>query len=306
MHPLQPPDMPEWLESLLPKPHRRYCMEVGSGTNMHVMESGEGYPVLMLHGNPTWGFLYRKIIEHLAGTRLRCIAPDLIGLGFSTKPRRMAAHSLENHGAWMVALIDRLSVEGLILVIQDWGGPIGMRALAERPHLLKGLVIANTAILPPKPNFRPTAFHRFSNMPLISDLVFRLFQFPQTALHKVQGDPGSIQGDVAKAYRYPLRKLLDRTAPLALARMVPSSLIHPSVEPLAKCRALAEQFKGPCEIVWGNKDPILGRVLPRIKTLLPHAGVTETNAGHFLQEEVPEQIAAAISRVAKAIKLANQ
>ncbi len=295
---MSPPSIPNWIETMLPAGNRRIAVNVGDHQRIHVMEVGEGFPVLMLHGNPTWGFLYRKIMEQLSGENLRCIAPDLIGLGFSTKPGRIHEHTLENHAAWLGAFIDQLNENGLILVIQDWGGPIGMRALADRPHLLKGLVVLNTAIMPPKSDFKPTAFHRFSNMPVISDIVFRLFHFPQTILHKVQGDPESIKGNVAKAYQYPLKKYTDNLAPLALARMVPGSLTHPSVAGLQKCRALAESFKGPVEIVWGKKDPILGRVLPRIKALLPQANVTETNAGHFLQEEVPDQIAEAIVRVA--------
>jgi haloalkane dehalogenase len=299
---LPPPVIPEWIENMLPEEIRRYGVHVNDQMTMHVMETGVGFPVLMLHGNPTWGFLYRKVMMRLSGQSLRCIAPDLIGLGFSAKPDRIIDHTLENHAAWMGALIDQLNVDGLILVIQDWGGPIGMRALFDRSHLLKGLVILNTAIMPPKPDFTPTAFHKFSNTPVISDIVFRLFHFPQNALHKVQGDPDSIKGDVAKAYQFPLKKYKDNLAPLALARMVPGSLAHPSVEGLQKCQTLAESFKGPCEIVWGKKDPILGRVLPRIKSLLPLAGVTETNGGHFLQEEVPDQIAEAIERVAGAVK----
>jgi haloalkane dehalogenase len=86
--------------------------------------------------------------------------------------------------------------------------------------------------------------------------------------------------------------------------MVPDSLVHPSVEGLEKCRALAESFTGPAEIVWGEKDPILGRVLKRVQALLPHAGVTRTPAGHFLQEEVPDKIAAAIRRVAQQVSRA--
>lgn len=301
MNKLPSPDMPDWIEKMLPEGHRRYCVDVGDRQTMHVMEAGEGFPVLMLHGNPTWGFLYRKIMERLSGQNLRCIAPDIIGLGFSTKPGRLEDHTLENHAAWLGSLIDQMDLDSLIFVGQDWGGPIGMRALADRPHLLKGLVILNTAIMPPKPDFKPTPFHKFSNMPVVSDVVFRLFHFPQIALHKVQGDPESIKGEVAKAYQYPLKKFKDNLAPLALARMVPNSLTHPTVEPLKKCQALAENFGGPCEIVWGKKDPILGRVLPRIKALLPQAGVTETNAGHFLQEEVPDQIAEAIVRVAEAV-----
>ncbi len=298
---ISPPVIPDWIETMLPKENRRCTVNVGDQKTMHVMETGEGFPILMLHGNPTWGFLYRKIMMRLSGRNLRCIAPDLIGLGFSTKPDRIGEHTLENHAAWLGSFIDQLNVDGLILVIQDWGGPIGMRAMADRPHLLKGLVIQNTAIMPPKPDFKPTPFHKFSNMPVISDIAFRLFHFPQNALHKVQGDPESIKGGVAKAYQFPLKKFKDNLAPLALARMVPSSLTHPSVAGLQKCQALAESFKGPCEIVWGKKDPILGRVLPRIKNLLPQAGVTETGAGHFLQEEVPDQIAETIGRVAKAI-----
>jgi cis-3-alkyl-4-acyloxetan-2-one decarboxylase len=302
MNLLPPPIIPDWIENMLPDGNHRYAANVDDQKMMHVVETGKGFPVLMLHGNPTWGFLYRKIIQRLSGQNLRCIAPDLMGLGFSSKPDRVEDHTLDNHASWMGSLIDQLRLDGLILVIQDWGGPIGVRALADRSHLLKGLVVLNTAIMPPKPDFKPTPFHKFSNMPVISHIVFRLFHFPQNMLDRVQGDPESIRGDVAKAYQFPLKKFKDNLAPLALARMVPNSLSHPSVEPLQKCKALAESFKGPCEIVWGKKDPILGRVLPRIKGVLPHANITETNAGHFLQEEVPDQIAEAVLRVAGAVR----
>jgi len=95
-----------------------------------------------------------------------------------------------------------------------------------------------------------------SRMPVVSNLIFRLFAFPQRVLHKTQGQSDSIIGNTARAYLYPLRKIRENQAPLALARMVPDSLTHPSVEPLRKCKAFAESFKGPSEIVWGDKDPI--------------------------------------------------
>lgn len=295
------PDMPAWIAQMLPQEYRRYGIDVGDHKIMHVMETGSGYPVLLLHGNPTWGFLYRRIMAQLAGANLRCIVPDLIGLGFSSKPERLDDHTLAKHAEWLGALIDQLQLEGLIFVGQDWGGPIGLRALADRPQLLRGLILLNTAITPPPPNFKPTPFHKFANMPLVSDIAFRLFQFPQIVLHRVQGDPTSIRGDVAAAYRYPLRQFKNRIAPLALARMVPTSHTHPSIAHLEKCQHLAESFQGPAEIVWGKKDPILGRLLRRMRQILPQAKVTETEAGHFLQEEVPELIAAAIVRVAEVI-----
>jgi haloalkane dehalogenase len=272
-------------------------VEVG-GYRMHVMEWGAGRPVLLLHGNPTWGFLYRKVVAALRGEPLRLVVPDLVGLGFSDKPTRASEHQLERHAGWLGALIDDLGLRDLVFVGQDWGGPIGLRALAERPGLVKGLVILNTAVGPPRPGFRPTVFHRLARLPLVSDLLFRGLAFPQVALHCVQGDPRSISGDVARAYRFPLAGLRNNLAPLALARMTPSSLRHPSVEPLRRCQAFVEGFTGPSAIVWGDRDPILGRLRGRVQKLMPNARVTATAAGHFLQEEVPAEIADAVRFVA--------
>jgi len=272
-------------------------VEVG-GYRMHVMEWGAGRPVLMLHGNPTWGFLYRKVVAALRGEPLRLVVPDLVGLGFSDKPRQGSEHRLESHARWLGALLDGLGLEGLVFVGQDWGGPIGLRALAERPGLAKGLVVLNTGVGPPRPGFRPTLFHRLARVPLVSDVLFRALAFPQRILHRVQGDPASISGDVARAYRFPLAGLRNNLAPLALARMTPNTLTHPSMEPLRRCQAFVEGFTGPTAIVWGDRDPILGRVRGRVQKLMPNARVTATAAGHFLQEEVPREIADAVRFVA--------
>jgi len=265
---------------------------------MHVMEAGDGRPVLLLHGNPTWGFLYRKVAAELAAEPLRLIMPDLVGLGFSDKPAARE-HTLEHHARWLGALLDHLKLDGLVFVGHDWGGPIGLRALAERAGLARGLVILNTVVGPPRPGFRPTAFHRLARFPVVSDLLFRGLGFPQSIMHRVQGDPASIRGDVARAYRFPLRGLRNNAAPLALARMVPDSLAHPSIEPLRRSQAFVEGFTGPAAIVWGDRDPILGRVRSWIEKLMPRARVTRTEGGHFLQEEAPREIAEAIRSVAR-------
>ena len=266
---------------------------------LHVMERGEGQVVLMIHGNPTWGYLWRKVALALPEAGYRCVMPDLVGLGLSSKPRLLSAHSLDAHAAWLGDLVQQLDLRDVILVVQDWGGAIGSLAFSEQEHRLAGLVVLNTVLMPPREGFKPTAFHRFAQAPVLSDVAFRLLGFPQNRLHGVQGDPSSIQGTTARAYRYPLRRLLDRAAPLALARMVPDRLDHPSIPALERCRDLVTRFHGPTEIVWGRRDPILGRVLGAIKRMLPQAGVTETDAGHFLQEEVPDAIAAAVERVAQ-------
>ncbi|MDB4971045.1 MAG: alpha/beta hydrolase fold protein, partial [Myxococcales bacterium] len=142
-------------------------------------------------------------------------------------------------------------------------------------------------------------FHRFARLPIVSNAVFRLGGFPQNAMRFVQGDRKSITGEVARAYRWPLRHLADRVAPLALARMVPNTPEHPSVAALARCLAFVDAFQGPAAIVWGDKDPVLGSVLGFVERRLPRASVTRTHAGHFLQEEVPDALAAAVRDVTR-------
>ncbi len=295
---MQPPALPEWLDRQLP--FRRSLVDVGGGLRMHVMEQGSGRPVVMLHGNPTWGFLWRKVALALTGEPLRIILPDLVGLGLSDKPRDPRLHTIENHARWLGTLLDTLVPDDTMLFVgQDWGGPIGLRALADRPSRVAGLVLANTVIGPPRPGFRPTAFHRFARLPLVSDFMFRVVGFPQNALGWAQGDRRSIRGDVARAYRWPLRHLADRIAPLAMARMVPDSPSHPSIAALTRCQELVDGFAGPVALVWGDRDPVLGRVRSFIERRLPAAPVTRTQAGHFLQEEVPDELAAAVRDVTR-------
>lgn len=295
---LHAPPLPPWLDRMLP--FERYRVRIGA-REMHVLEGGvpTGRPVLMLHGNPSWSFLYRKVAAELAGEPLRLLMPDLLGLGLSDKPHRAEEHTLDNHGAWVGELIERLGLEGAVLVVQDWGGAIGLSAFAARRERLAGLVILNTVVGPPREGFRPTLFHRFAHAPVLSDLVFRGLEFPQRVIAFAQGDRRSIRGDVARAYRYPLRRIEDRIAPLALARMVPDGPGHPSIAPLRVCQELVTSFRGPVSIVWGDRDPILGRVRGHLQRLLPDAEVTTTRAGHFLQEEVPREIADAVRSVVR-------
>jgi haloalkane dehalogenase len=279
---------------MFPEGMRRRMVDV-DGVRIHVAEWGPpgAPPVLMLHGNPSWGFLYRKVVAALAGHPLRLVVPDLVGLGCSDKPRDPSIHTLVHHGRWIGNLIDRLGLDDMIFVGQDWGGPIGLYALEHRLERVRGVVLLNTVVGPPRPGFKPTPFHRFARLPVVSDLLFKL-GFPQIGMTFAQGDPRSILGFTALAYWWPLRAVADRVAPLAMARMVPDSLEHPSVPALAVCQQVLLGFRGPIAMVWGDRDPVLGRVRSHIERLVPRAVVTRTRAGHFLQEEVPAEIAAAI------------
>jgi pimeloyl-ACP methyl ester carboxylesterase len=297
---LPPPPLPDFLAPLLPYRRTVHVLQSGpdAGRRIHLIDHGDpaARPVVMLHGNPTWCFLWRKVIALLPG--FRCVAPDLLGLGFSDRLPRIADHSLDRHGAAMAEVVEALDLRGVILVGQDWGGPIAAQVGARLPERIAGLVLANTAVTVPA-HPKGTLFHRFARIPGLSDLVFRGFGFPQNVLSSIQGDKRSIRGDVARAYQWPLRTWRDRVAPLALARRVPNRPDHPSIQPLRRGAEWVLSFRGPAALVWGMRDPLLGRSLRHLESALPGAPVTRTAAGHFLQEEVPEELAAAIEGLAK-------
>ena len=296
---LPAPELPAWIAREVP--FTRYRVAVGDDLRMHVMETGIGLPVLMVHGNPTWGFLYRQVAMRLQGQGLRMIMPDLIGFGLSDKPRELARHTFRSHSRWLGSLIDQLDLDDVILACHDWGGPIATHAFSDRQDRLGGLVVMNTVLAPPPPGFKPSPVHRLSHIPLASDLVFRVLPFPQAALHLVQGDRSSIRGEVARAYRYPLRRMADRAAPLAMARLAVDREGHRSIPVLEECAAFVASFSGPRAMVWGRRDPILGRAYKRTKALLGDPAALETRAGHFLQEEVPDEIAGTVLEIARQV-----
>jgi len=294
------PPLPGFLAGDLPFERGAWRLEGGpdAGRLVHFVDHGPrgARPVVLVHGNPTWSYLWRKVIVRLP--ELRCVAPDLLGLGLS-ETIGLDEHSVDRHARAVAELVDALDLAGAVLVGQDWGGPIGAAAAAWAPRRFAGKVFANTAVVLPE-RLRGTAFHRFARRPVVSDLAFRLLGFPQNALHKAQGDRSSIRGRTARAYRWPLRGWRRRAAPLALARMVPDGPDHPSVPALRRAEAWALGDAGPTALVWGTRDPVLGRALDRHAAAFPDAPVTRTDAGHFLQEEVPDELAAAIRQLAAA------
>jgi haloalkane dehalogenase len=134
-------------------------------------------------------------------------------------------------------------------------------------------------------------------MPIVSDVVFGAFLFPVPVLDRTQGDPKSIGAFEKRAYRWPLRRLRDRAAPLGLARMVAGDERHPSVPIVDANGEWLKSHRAPIGLVWGTRDPILGRSLSRHEKALAPRFVEQTTAGHFLQEEVPDVLADAILRL---------
>ena len=291
------PALPVWLRSELPFDRRD--VRVG-GRRMTVVDHGprDALAVLMVHGNPTWSYLWRKVMRRLGGGGLRLVAPDLIGFGTSDKPLRASAHQLASHVEDVARAVDAIGVERFIAVGQDWGGPIACGVAERHASRVAGLVLGNTAALSPARPFRSKAFHRLSHLPVVSDALFRGLLFPVPVLDRVQGDRGSIGWREKAAYAWPFLSPLDRAGGLGLARMVPDSENHPTTAQMDRIGAWVEAFRGPAALVWARRDPILGRGLRRHREALPQASVRECDAGHFSQEEVPDLWADAIAEVA--------
>ena len=214
------------------------------------------------------------------------------------KPRAVAWHTLDRHAAALSAWMEARRLVDPILVVQDWGGPIGLLAAARASGVrFSAVCVLNTGVILPH-RFRGTAFHRLARAPLLAPVLFRMLGFPLRSLERVQADRRSISGEVARAYRWPLRRLA-RSRRAARPGPDGSRLRGPP----QRARAPRGRRMAPCLPRSGGADcgaegPAPGRALKRHLEAFPRARVTETDAGHFLQEEVPDIIARGIRRLA--------
>ncbi|HIE86154.1 MAG TPA: alpha/beta fold hydrolase [Pseudomonadales bacterium] len=288
--------LPDYAAQHVTDEYKSYFVEVEQGIKIHVLEVGSGFPVFLQHGNPTSGFLYRKIAEELPKDQLRIIMPTLVGLGFSSKVPA-SEHTLANHIRWINGVLSQLKLTELVYTGQDWGGPIGMGALALSPGLLKGAVILNTGFNAPKEAMDLSSAHATVKTPVVGELLLEVFVSIFERLPQMQGDPESLPADVTELYGKPVVESGNAKAPLAMMRMVTDGPDHPSAVEMRMIENYVQGLDIPAEIIWGMNDPILAKGLPLMKQNFPDAPVTETQGGHFLQEEVPGVIAAALLRV---------
>lgn len=288
--------LPDYAARHIGDGYKSYLVEVEPGIKVHVLDVGSGFPLFLQHGNPTSGFLYRKIAEELPTDRVRLIMPTLVGLGFSSKIPA-SEHTLDNHIRWINGVLAQLELKQLVFVGQDWGGPIGMGALALSPDLIRGAVVMNTGFNAPTEVKDISRAHATVKTPVLGELLLEVFTSIFDQMHKIQGDPDSIPTEIANLYGKPVTESGNAKAPLAMMRMVPDGPDHPSAQAMRVIEQYVQGLDIPVELVWGMNDPILAKALPSMQQQFPRAPVTETQAGHFLQEEVPTEIAAAILRV---------
>lgn len=260
------------------------------GLRMHYVDEGSGDPVLLLHGEPTWAFLYRKIIPAVSGVA-RAIAPDYFGFGRSDKPTRLEDYSYDFHYGSIERLAETLDLRDATVVVQDWGGPIGLRLAVERPDRIARLVILNTGIgagRAPSPEWlRFREFMRRVGTDLVPGQLVRI---------SCVNDPGD---DVIDAYNAPFPTPESKAGVLAFPELVPTELDHPNAAKMLEVRAALERWDRPALVLFSDSDPIFSTVAAEhMASRIPGAGPAEivVGAGHFLQEERGEEIAGRIVR----------
>ncbi len=260
------------------------------GLRMHYLDEGKGDPVLLMHGEPTWAFLYRKLIPPLARVA-RVVAPDYFGFGRSDKPTRMEDYSYDFHYSSIERLAAELELRRTTVVVQDWGGPIGLRLAVEHPERVARLVILNTGIgagRAPSPEWlRFRDFLRRVGTELIPGQLVRISAVTELA------------EDVVEAYNAPFPTPESKAGILAFPELVPTELDHPSAAKMLEVRAALEQWEKPTLVLFSDSDPIFTpEAAERLAEHIPGAGPAEivAGAGHFLQEEKGEEIAERIVR----------
>jgi cis-3-alkyl-4-acyloxetan-2-one decarboxylase len=268
--------------------------QVGEDVRLHYVEQGQGQPVLLLHGNPTWSYLYRNFIPPIADAGFRAVAVDHMGFGRSDRPPGHRRYHLRAHVDNLAAFIRGLDLRDLTLVMQDWGGPIGLGAAVEEPDRIARLVIMNTwvAVLPEGTRM---PFHQpFLQAGLGEILALGGNLFMEAMFGGMR--PDSATPLVAEAYRAPFPDYHSRVPILAFARDIPIGDGHPTTPYM---REIGEKVAGlhrPTLLVWGMRDPVFPPViLEGWRAMFPHADVLELpGARHYLQEDEPQAIASRI------------
>ncbi len=273
-------------------PFDSHFMEV-EGSRYHFLDEGTGRPLLMVHGNPTWSFYWRRLVETLR-PHLRTVAVDHLGCGLSDKPGNYP-YRLSDHVNNLVRLIEHLDLEDITMVVHDWGGPIGLSAAVQLKERISGLVILNTGAFPP-PSI-PLRI-RSCRIPLLgSFLVRRLNLFARLALGMA-----TYRRPLAEPARAGLLAPYDSHANrIAIARFIqdiPASPRHPSWQLLSSlAKDLSQLSSCPTKILWGMRDwCFTPRCLEMLVDIFPHADVTRLeDVGHYVMEDDPDTVIQVVS-----------
>ena len=250
-----------------------------------------GRTVLLMHGEPTWSYLYRKVIAPLSANGRRVVAPDLIGFGQSDKPSERGDYTYERHVAWMSQWLVALDLKDITLFCQDWGGLIGLRLVAAFPERFAGVVISNTGL--PVGEQMSEGFANWLNFSQ------SIPEFPTGRIVSAGTSRGLSEAEVA-AYDAPFPDENFKAGARQFPTLVPITRQHASVAENIAAWAVLEAFKKPVVLAFSDGDPVTGggdaEFIARVPgaTGQPHQTL---KGGHFVQEDSPEDVVRVIEGV---------
>ncbi len=288
---LRTPD--ERFANLSGYPFEPHYVEVDDGDGgelrIHYVDEGarDTPPVLMLHGEPSWSYLYRKMVPIFVEAGFRAIAPDLPGFGRSDKPTEEIDYTYQRFVDWTGQFVEALDLEHIHLVCQDWGGLIGLRLVAEMSERFDGVVAANT-FLPTGDHDMGEAFERWRDFSQsIGDM--------DTGKIIDLGTAGEVSEEVREAYRAPFPDTSYKAGARVFPRLVPTSPDDPASAPNRAAWEKLRQFDKPFLTAFGDSDPITRGADRVLQKLIPGAKgqphTTIEHAGHFIQEDQGEELA---------------
>jgi haloalkane dehalogenase len=283
--------LPDWLDTdAYPFTPQEFNLPAGT---MRYVDEGSGEPIVMVHGNPYWSFLFRGLVRYFAGTR-RCVAPDHIGFGLSDKPSEWD-YLPEHHAENLNALLEALDLENVTVVVNDWGGPVGLSYAIEHPGRVRNVVVTNSWCWPVDDEWYYRLFSGFVGGPVGRWLVRKHNVFARTLVPRLYGDKRRLTPEIHRHITAHLADSGQREGCWIFARSIIGS-----TEWLRELWSRRSALAGKVRLLaWGMKD-----IAFREKELLhwseafPEAEVARFgDVGHFVAEEAPERLAGEMERV---------